>query len=129
MSHKVFQQPEFYGPLRLNPNMFERRQAGKRLRKIHRFLQPALEKTKFPLLRAFSTMGRTGAVTAILLIPLYWDSLAWDCSTARYISLLKIALLVGLAVLLFARCVRFKKIVMYYIYDAFDTYCRASGII
>ena len=127
--HKVFQQPEFYGPFRLKSNMFERRQAGKRLRKIQRFLQPELEKTKFPLLRAFSTMGRTGAVTAILLILLYWDSLVWDYSISPYYSLFRIALLVGLAVLLFARCVRFKKIVMHYIYDAFDSCCRAAGII
>lgn len=104
----------------------KKRDTQERFKKIYHWMAPQLDNTKVPLFHAFSTLGRTGSVTVLLIALLYWT----DPSQAVFQSCcpfwVQVSLVIALVVLMIVRCYRFKKTSIGYIYDAFDAICMKN---
>lgn len=98
----------------------------RRFRKIYRYVQPQLEDTKVPLMRAFSTLGRTGAVAVPMIALLNWIEL--DPVSISNFSLWQFVLVVVITTTLLHRYVRFRKIVVEYVYSFFDKISREKKL-
>lgn len=94
----------------------------RRFRKIYHYVQPQLEDTKVPLMRAFSTLGRTGAVAVPMIALLNWIEL--DPVSISNFSLWQFVLAVVITTTFLHRYVRFRKIVAEYVYGLFDALSR-----
>lgn len=99
------------------------KQAKDHFEKIYHWVQPYLNNTKVPLFRAFSTLGRTGAVTVLLVAFLYWTDPSRQPFAFDHVFVLQACFVIFLFVLLMRRSYRFKKTSMKYIYDIFDAIC------